>query len=92
MSTLAELEAQQAALDLAKDTYSRPFIDSAHAALSSEAAHGLVVDLRAAFDGLPGGEVKTQIGNLLSVFAYVPVRVAAEAERLSQILDAPSEP
>jgi hypothetical protein len=91
MSTLAELEAQQAALDLAKATYSRPFIDSAHEALSTLAITDLRTALLASFEGLPAGEVKTQIGNLLQVFSYVTTRVADEAQRVSAILDGPAE-
>lgn len=92
MTTLAELEAQQAALDLAKASYSRPFIDSANAALSAEATAGLRAVLQASFDGLPAGDVKTQLGNALSVFAFVPTRIAEEAQRLALLLDGTAAP
>jgi hypothetical protein len=89
--TLAELQADRDAADLAIATHDLTHISAAAAALADPAVAGLLATLRALLPEVSAGPAHKQIGNVVTVLDYVPGFIAEEAARLDALVNPPVE-
>lgn len=78
--TLAELEAQKEALDKALDAITLPLVSEF---LKASETDLFLRKARGVYEGLPAGQVKTQVGNIVSVVESVVSFLIHEEKRLS---------
>ena len=87
MATIEELQAQRNEIDrqIAEATVG-PVTD-AHTLLTGTSVTGLLQPLQTIRDGLPAGEARNQIGNVLVVLTQVPITLSVEIARLNKLLE-----